>query len=164
MDANHDGIGDLRGIISRLDYIKDLGFETIWLSPFFCSPQSDWGYDVSDYYNIAPEYGDLADAEDLIDQVHDRGMRILFDMVMNHTSIEHSWFQESRSSRHNPKREWYIWQDGKGKRPPNNWKAIPGGSGWQYDETTDQWYYASFLPFQPDLNFRNSAVKEAMQY
>jgi oligo-1,6-glucosidase/alpha-glucosidase len=162
MDANHDGIGDLRGIISRLDYIKDLGFETIWLSPFFRSPQSDWGYDVSDYYNIAPEYGDLADAEDLIDQVHDRGMRILFDMVMNHTSIEHPWFQESRSSRHNPKRDWYIWQDGKSKRPPNNWKAIPGGSGWQYDETTDQWYYASFLPFQPDLNFRNSAVKETM--
>jgi len=162
MDSNGDGIGDLRGIIAKLDYIKDLGFETIWLSPFFSSPQQDWGYDVSDYFTIAPEYGDLADAEALINEVHQRGMRILFDLVMNHTSIQHPWFQESRSSRDNPKRDWYIWQDGRGKRPPNNWKAIPGGSGWHYDETTAQWFYTSFLPFQPDLNFRNPAVKEAM--
>ena len=162
VDSNDDGIGDLRGIISRLDYIQDLGFETIWTSPFFSSPQADWGYDISDYYAIAPEYGDLSDAEALIQAVHDRGMRILFDMVMNHTSDQHAWFRESRSSRDNPRRDWYIWRDGRGKRPPNNWKAITGGSGWHLDETTGQWYYASFLPFQPDLNFRNPAVREAM--
>jgi alpha-glucosidase len=162
MDSDRDGIGDLRGIISKLDYIKDLGFETIWLSPFFSSPQQDFGYDVSDYYAIAPEYGTLADAEDLIGEIHARGMRVLFDMVMNHTSAEHPWFRESRTNRSNPKRDWYIWRDGKGRRPPNNWKAIVGGSGWHYDEATDQWYYASFLPFQPDLNYRNPDVKEAM--
>jgi oligo-1,6-glucosidase/alpha-glucosidase len=161
-DSNRDGIGDLRGIISKLDYIKDIGIEPIWISPFFSSPQGDWGYDVSNYYDIAPEYGHLSDAEELICEVHQRGMRILFDMVMNHTSIQHPWFQESRSSREDPKRDWYIWKDGRGKRPPNNWKAIPGGSGWHFDEITSQWYYASFLPFQPDLNLRNAAVKEAM--
>ncbi len=162
MDSNDDGIGDLRGIIAKLDYIQDLGFETIWFSPFFSSPQDDWGYDISDYYNIAPEYGDQADVEALINEVHKRGMRILLDMVMNHTSIEHPWFQESRSSRDNPRRDWYIWRDGSGESPPNNWKALPGGSGWSYDVITDQWYYASFLPFQPDLNYRNPDVKEAM--
>ncbi|MBN1811862.1 MAG: alpha-glucosidase [Anaerolineae bacterium] len=161
-DSNDDGIGDLRGIISKLDYIQDLGFETIWVSPFFRSPQQDWGYDVSDYYSVAPEYGNSADVDGLIEAVHQRGMRILFDLVMNHTSIQYPWFQESRSSRDNPKRDWYIWKDGDGKRPPNNWKAIPGGSGWHYDAGTEQWYYASFLPFQPDLNFRNPDVKEAM--
>jgi oligo-1,6-glucosidase/alpha-glucosidase len=161
-DANNDGIGDLRGIISKLDYVRDLGFETIWFSPFFGSPQQDFGYDVSDYCGIAPEYGTLAGAEELIREVHARGMRMLFDLVLNHTSIAHPWFQESRSSRDNPKRDWYIWRDGQGNRPPNNWKAIPGGSGWHYDETTDQWYYASFLPFQPDLNWRNPDVKQAM--
>ena len=161
-DTNNDGIGDIRGIISKLDYIEDLGFETLWISPFFSSPQSDWGYDVSDYYTIAPEYGALADVEELISAVHQRGMRILFDLVMNHTSEEHPWFQESRSSRDNPKRDWYIWRSGRGERPPNNWKAIPGGSGWQYDKGTDQWYYASFLPFQPDLNYRNPELKAAM--
>jgi glycosidase len=161
-DSNNDGIGDLRGIISKLEYIKDLGFETIWISPFFCSPQQDFGYDVSDYMGIAPEYGTLAEAEKLIQEIHARGMRVLFDLVLNHTSIEHPWFQESRHSRDNPKRDWYIWRDGQGDRPPNNWKAIPGGSGWHYDPDTGQWYYASFLPFQPDLNWRNPAVKEAM--
>lgn len=161
-DSNDDGIGDLRGIISKLDYVQDLGFETLWISPFFHSPQQDWGYDVSDYYSVAPEYGSLTDVDDLIEAVHQRGMCILFDLVMNHTSIQHPWFQESRSSRDNPKRDWYIWKDGDGKRPPNNWKAIPGGSGWHYDKGTEQWYYASFLPFQPDLNFRNPEVKRAM--
>ena len=162
MDSNGDGIGDLRGIVSKLDYIQDLGFESIWLSPFFLSPQQDFGYDVSDYYTVAPEYGDLADVEDLIEEVHRRGMRILFDLVMNHTSVEHAWFRESRASRDNPKRDWYIWRDGKGRRPPNNWKAIVGGSGWHHERVTDQWYYASFLPFQPDLNYRYPDVKEAM--
>ena len=161
-DSNDDGIGDLPGIIAKLDYIRDLGFETIWISPFFRSPQQDFGYDVSDYCDVAPEYGTLADAEALIEAVHARGMRILLDLVLNHTSIEHPWFQESRSSRDNPKRDWYIWRDGRGSGPPNNWKAIPGGSGWHYDKSTDQWYYASFLPFQPDLNWRNPEVRQAM--
>jgi len=161
-DSNNDGIGDLRGIISKLDYIQDLGFETIWLSPFFSSPQQDWGYDVSDYFNVIPEYGDLNDVEILIEGVHQRGMRILFDLVMNHTSSDHPWFQESRRDRDNPKRDWYIWRDGDGKRPPNNWKALPGGSGWHHDPVTDQYYYASFLPFQPDLNYRNPEVRETM--
>ena len=155
IDSNDDGIGDLRGIISKLDYIQDLGFETIWLSPFFSSPQQDWGYDVSDYCDVAPEYGNLDDVQALIEGVHARGMRLLFDLVMNHTSCEHPWFRESRQSRDNPKRDWYIWRDGRGKRPPNNWKALPGGSGWHYDRATDQFYYASFLPFQPDLHYRN---------
>lgn len=161
-DSDDDGIGDLRGIISKLDYVEDLGFETIWISPFFRSPQQDCGYDISDFYTAAPEYGNVADIETLIEQVHQRGMRVLFDLVMNHTSIEHPWFQESRSSRDNPKRDWYIWRDGRGGRPPTNWKAVPGGPAWHHDETTDQWYYASFLPFQPDLNYRNPQVKEAM--
>lgn len=161
-DSNNDGIGDLRGIISKLDYIRDLGFETIWISPFFRSPQQDFGYDVSDYLDIAPEYGTLAEAEELIREIHARGMRVIFDLVLNHTSIAHPWFQESRRSRDNPKRDWYIWRDGRGKNPPNNWKAIPGGSGWHYDPATQQWFYASFLPFQPDLNWRNPEVKAAM--
>lgn len=162
MDSNGDGIGDLRGIISKLDYIQDLGFETIWVSPIFRSPQQDFGYDVSDYTDIAPEYGTLADVDELIREIHARGMRVLFDLVLNHTSIQHPWFQESRSSRDNLRRDWYIWRDGKGKRPPNNWVAVPGGSGWHYDEHSEQYYYASFLPFQPDLNWRNTDVKQAM--
>jgi len=161
-DSTGDGIGDIQGIISRLDYIQELGIETIWFSPFFDSPQGDYGYDVRDYFNIAPEYGTLEDVEELIEVIHKRGMRVLFDLVMNHTSIEHEWFVDSRSSRDNPKRDWYIWRDGRGSRPPNNWKAIPGGSGWHYDDRTGQYYYASFLPFQPDLNFRNPEVKAAM--
>lgn len=162
MDSNQDGIGDIRGIISKLDYVKDLGFDCIWISPFFRSPQKDFGYDVSEYFVIAPEYGTMLDAEELITETHSRGIRILFDMVLNHTSDEHPWFLESRSSRDNPKRDWYIWQDGRGKRPPNNWKALVGGSGWHYDKITAQWYFASFLPFQPDLNFRNPQVRQAM--
>jgi len=161
-DSNNDGIGDLRGIISKLDYIKDLGFETIWISPFFSSPQQDFGYDISDFKDVAPEYGTLAEVDELISEVHQRGMRVLFDLVLNHTSDQHPWFQESRSSLDNPKRNWYIWQDGRGTDPPNNWKAIPGGSGWHFDKVTDQWYFASFLPFQPDLNWHNPEVKQTM--
>jgi len=161
-DSYGNGIGDLPGIISKLDYIKDIGFETIWFSPFFDSPQADFGYDVSDYYQAAPEYGTQEDIYKLIEEVHKREMKIVFDLVLNHTSDHHPWFLESRSSLDNPKRDWYIWRDGKGKKPPNNWKALPGGSGWHYDDITGQWYYASFLPFQPDLNFRNPEVKNAM--
>ncbi len=161
-DSNNDGIGDIQGIISKLNYIKELGFETIWISPFFTSPQQDGGYDVSDYCNIDPDYGDLNDVEELIGQVHHKGMRILFDLVLNHTSDQHPWFLESRSSVENPKRYWYIWRDGRGSRPPNNWRSIVGESAWHYDHGTNQWYYASFLPFQPDLNYRNPEVIRTM--
>jgi glycosidase len=161
-DSNNDGIGDLQGIISKLDYVRDMGFETIWFSPFFKSPQKDFGYDISDYVDIAPEYGTLADVEELIAAVHARGLRILLDLVLNHTSDEHPWFLESRSSRDNPKRDWYIWKSGRGKGPPNNWKAITGGKAWHYDKKTDQYYFANFLKCQPDLNWRNPEVKQAM--
>jgi glycosidase len=156
-DSNGDGIGDLRGILQKLDYIQELGFETLWISPFYASPQADFGYDISDYTSIAPEYGTMDDTLQLIDEVHRRGMRIVFDMVMNHTSIEHAWFRESRSSRDNPKADWYIWRD-----KPNNWMSAPGGSGWHYADERGQYFWASFLPFQPDLNYRNPEVKQAM--
>ncbi|MFX0101155.1 MAG: alpha-glucosidase [Candidatus Hodarchaeota archaeon] len=164
-DSNGDGIGDLKGIISKLDYIKSLGVETIWFSPFYDSPQEDFGYDIKNYRGIAPEYGTMEDCEKLIEEIHARGMKIVFDMVLNHTSDKHPWFVESRSSKDNPKRDWYIWRDGrkpKGKKPPNNWQSMTTGSGWHYDETTEQYYWAEFLPFQPDLNFRNPEVKDEM--
>jgi len=164
-DSTGNGIGDIPGIISKLDYLQDLGVGTIWFSPFFSSPQADHGYDVSDYRSIAPEYGTMSDCERLIQEIHNRGMNVVFDMVLNHTSNQHPWFLQSRSSRDNPKRNWYIWRDGQkpgGKKPPNNWKSIVGGSGWHYDEQTNQWYWAQFLPFQPDLNYRNPEVKQEM--
>jgi oligo-1,6-glucosidase/alpha-glucosidase len=164
-DSTGNGIGDIPGIISKLNYLQDLGVETIWFSPFFSSPQADHGYDVSNYRDIAPEYGTMADCDRLIQEIHNRAMYVVFDMVLNHTSDQHPWFLESRSSRENPKREWYIWRDGKkpgGKKPPNNWKSMVGGSGWHYDELTDQWHWAQFLPFQPDLNYRNPEVKREM--
>ncbi len=161
-DSNGDGIGDIPGIIARLDYIKDLGFNAIWISPPYKSPQRDFGYDIADYRSMAPEYGTLDDALRLIKEVHKRGMRIVFDMILNHTSDEHPWFVESRSGRDNPKRDWYIWRDGRGNGPPTNWKAMVGGSGWVSDTKTGQWYFHNYLPFQPDLNFRNPAVKKAM--
>ncbi|MFX1261155.1 MAG: alpha-amylase family glycosyl hydrolase [Promethearchaeota archaeon] len=164
-DSTGNGVGDIPGIISKLDYLQDLGIETIWFSPFFTSPQADHGYDVSDYRDIAPEYGTMADCNMLIQEIHNRAMHVVFDMVLNHTSDQHPWFLESRSSRENPKRDWYIWRDGKmpdGKKPPNNWKSMVGGSGWHYDELTEQWYWAQFLPFQPDLNYRNPDIKREM--
>jgi glycosidase len=164
-DSNGDGIGDLQGVIEKLDYLQELGVNTIWFSPFFKSPQADFGYDVSDYYDISPEYGTMADFDRLLQEMRARNMKMILDLPLNHTSIEHSWFKESASSKDNPKRDWYIWRDGKkpgGKAPPNNWKAIPGGSAWRYFENTDQWVYFHFLPFQPDLNYRNPEVKEAM--
>ncbi|MFX1367170.1 MAG: alpha-glucosidase [Promethearchaeota archaeon] len=162
-DSTGNGIGDIPGIISKLNYLQNLGIETIWFSPFFASPQADHGYDVSEYRAIAPEYGTMSDCNQLIEEIHNRNMYVVLDMVLNHTSDQHPWFLESRSSRENPKRDWYIWRDGKkpgGKKPPTNWKAMVGGSGWHYDDVTDQWYWAQFLPFQPDLNYRNPAVKQ----
>ncbi len=164
-DANGDGIGDLQGILDRLDYLRWLGVETIWLSPFYESPQADFGYDISDHFGVSPEYGSLADVARLVREVHARGMKIVFDMVLNHTSNEHPWFADSRSARTSPRRDWYLWRDGRGpsgEAPPNNWRSMLGGSGWHRDEATGQWYWASFLPFQPDLNYRNPEVKAAM--
>ncbi|MBX7226578.1 MAG: alpha-glucosidase [Chitinophagales bacterium] len=161
-DSNGDGIGDLEGIIQKLDYIQETGFETIWISPFYASPQEDFGYDISDYLDIAPEYGTMETTHRLIQEVHKRGMRIVFDMVMNHTSHRHPWFLASKSSPTNEKKDWYIWRKGKGKNPPNNWKSMTGGSGWHYVKDRDEWYFATFLPFQPDLNYRHPAVKKAM--
>ena len=156
-DSNGDGIGDLRGIIQKLDYIQGLGFETIWISPFFASPQADFGYDISGYTDIAPEYGSLEDAIELIEEIHGRGMKIIFDMVMNHTSSEHLWFRESRASRDNPRADWYTWRD-----KPNNWQSMTGGSGWHFVPERSQYFWSSFLSFQPDLNHRNPDVKKAM--
>lgn len=169
-DSNNDGIGDLQGIIQKLDYLHDIGFETVWVSPFFASPQQDFGYDVSDYLAIAPEFGSMDDALRLIEETHRRGMKIVFDLVLNHTSDQHPWFLESRSSRNNPKADWYLWRDpllslGKGlgvRVKPNNWHSMTGGSGWHYAKERGQYYWASFLPFQPDLNWRNPEVKQTM--
>ncbi|MBI1286633.1 MAG: DUF3459 domain-containing protein [Flavobacteriales bacterium] len=164
-DTDGDGLGDLKGIMQKLDHVKDLGFETIWISPFFKSPQRDFGYDISDYRSIAPEYGDMETCLKLIDEIHARDMKVVFDLVMNHTSEEHDWFKESASSKDNPKADWYVWKDGRGKdgrKPPNNWKATIGGSGWHWHEGRKQFYWASFLEFQPDLNYSNLEVKNAM--
>ncbi|MHA1641173.1 MAG: glycoside hydrolase family 13 protein [Promethearchaeota archaeon] len=164
-DNNGDGIGDLKGIIEKLDYVQELGVETVWFSPFFKSPQRDHGYDITDFYDIAPEYGDMNDFNTLIKEMHDRGMKIVLDMVLNHTSVDHPWFIESASSKDNPKRDWYIWRDGRkpgGKKPPNNWKQMTGGCAWTYYENTDQWVYHHFLPSMIDLNYRNPEVKEEM--
>lgn len=161
-DSNGDGIGDLPGITARLDYLQQLGVDAIWLSPHFPSPQFDCGYDVSDYFGVAPEYGTMADFQRLLAEVHGRGMHLILDLVLNHTSDEHAWFQESRSNRDNPKRDWYIWQDGRGDCPPNNWYSTFGGPAWEYDVATGQYYYHYFFKQQPDLNWRNPRVKEAM--
>jgi alpha-glucosidase len=164
-DTTGNGIGDLNGITEKLDYLKGLGVETVWFSPFFKSPQKDHGYDISGFREIDPIFGIMQDFDILLDSVHERNMKIVLDLVLNHTSDQHPWFIESASSRDNPKRDWYIWADGKkpkGKKPPNNWKALPGGSAWNYNGKTDQWYYFHFLPFQPDLNYRNPNVKEEM--
>ncbi|CAF4427191.1 unnamed protein product, partial [Rotaria sp. Silwood2] len=140
-DSNGDGIGDIRGIIQRLDHIKDLGADLIWVCPIFKSPNDDNGYDISDFQDIMDVFGTMEDVDELIKQVHNRNMRIIFDLVLNHTSDEHPWFIESRSSHTNPKRDWYIWRDGKpGGLRPNNWESIFNGSAWEYDKETDQYY------------------------
>jgi oligo-1,6-glucosidase/alpha-glucosidase len=164
-DANGDGIGDIQGVIEKLDYLADLGFETIWVSPFTQSPQRDFGYDISDYLSISEQYGDMPLFEKLVQEVHARKMKIVFDLVLNHTSDEHAWFKESASSRDNPKADWYVWKDGKGRHgrsPPNNWRAMAGNRAWTYHPGRKQFNYTAFLPFQPDLNYRNPEVKQAM--
>jgi alpha-glucosidase len=161
-DGNGDGIGDLKGIIEKLDYLRSLGIDAIWLSPQFPSPQFDCGYDVADYTDVEPDYGTLADFKHFLDEAHRRDLRVILDLVLNHTSDQHAWFQESQSSRDNPKREWYIWRDGKNGGPPNNWSAAFDDCAWTYDKVTDQWYYHFFFAEQPDLNWRNPEVKKAM--
>ena len=162
-DGNGDGIGDLRGVIQRLDYLKWLGVKAIWISPIYPSPMADFGYDISNYENIWAPFGSLADFDQLLQQLHAAGMRLILDLVPNHSSDEHPWFIESRSSRDNHKRDWYIWKDAKPDgTPPNNWLSVFGGSAWQWDETTKQYYYHAFLVKQPDLNWRNPEVVEAM--
>ena len=161
-DGNNDGIGDFIGMTGKLEYLKDLGVDAIWLSPHFPSPQFDAGYDISDYVDVAPEYGTLDDFKRFLDEAHQRGMRVILDLVLNHTSHLHEWFLESRSSRDNPKRDWYIWRDSVNGGPPNNWLSPFGGPAWEYDATTDAYYYHYFLKEQPDLNWRNLEVKQAM--
>jgi alpha-glucosidase len=162
-DSNADGVGDLKGILQRLDYLTDLGVDALWLSPIFPSPMADFGYDISDYTDIDPLFGTLADLDELIQAAHARGLKILLDLVPNHTSDRHPWFVESRSSRDNPKRDWYIWRDPPPDGgPPTNWLSNFGGSAWEYDDATGQYYYHAFLKQQPDLNWRNPAVSAAM--
>lgn len=156
-DSNGDGIGDLRGIASRLDYLAELGVEAVWVSPIYPSPMADFGYDVADYTGVDPMFGSMADFDELLAGCHARGLRLILDFVPNHTSDQHPWFLASRSSRTDPKRDWYLWRD-----EPNNWMSNFGGTAWTLDEGTGQYFYHSFLPQQPDLNWRNPAVKEAM--
>jgi alpha-glucosidase len=163
MDANGDGVGDLVGIASRLDYLEWLGIDAIWIAPIYPSPMADYGYDVADYTGIHPLFGTLADFDHLLADAHGRGLKVLLDFVPNHTSDQHPWFQESRSSRDNSKRDWYIWRDPAPDRgPPNNWLSTFGGTAWEYDEATGQYYYHAFLKQQPDLNWRNAQVRAAM--
>ena len=161
-DINGDGAGDFQGIISRLEYLQDLGIDAIWLSPHYPSPQLDCGYDIANYTAVNPEYGTLEDFKHFLDGAHRRSMRVILDLVLNHTSDQHPWFIESRSSRNNPKRNWYVWRDGRDGGPPNNWYSGFGGSAWEHDSTTDRYYYHYFFKEQPDLNWRNSEVKQAM--
>lgn len=162
-DSNGDGIGDLNGITSKLDYLHDLGVDAIWITPCFPSPQVDFGYDVSDYEAIDPMYGTLADFDRLVAEAKKRNIRIILDFVVNHTSDQHKWFIDSRSSKKSSHRDWYIWRDGKGpNQPPNNWLSTFGLSAWKLDPATNQYYYHYFYPEQPDLNWRNPAVEKAM--
>ena len=162
-DSNHDGVGDLRGIIHRLPYLTELGVDAIWLSPIFTSPMADFGYDIADYTDVDPLFGNLADLDSLIEAAHRHQLKLILDLVPNHTSDQHPWFVESKTSRNNPKRDWFIWRDpAPDGGPPNNWLSEFGGSAWEFDPNTNQYYYHTFLSAQPDLNWRNPAVRNAM--
>lgn len=161
-DSNNDGIGDLKGVEKRLPYLSALGVDAIWISPFYKSPMADFGYDVSDYRSVDSMFGDMADFDSLLTKAHQHNIRIVIDFVPNHTSDEHSWFKESRSSTTNPKRDWYLWRDGNNGSPPNNWPSFFSGSAWTQDEATSQYYLHLFLNRQPDLNWRNPEVVQAM--
>lgn len=163
-DSNGDGIGDLNGVTARLDYLRDLGVDGIWLTPFYPSPQVDFGYDITDYEDVDPQFGTLDDFDRLVREARQRSIRIVTDLILNHTSDRHPWFESSRASRSSPYREWYIWRDGSPDGgPPNNWESAFGGPAWTFDESTRQWYYHSFYPEQPDLNWRLPDVERRMQ-
>lgn len=159
-DSNGDGIGDLNGITAHLDYLKLLGVDVLWISPFYRSPNDDNGYDISDYQDIMEEFGTMADFDRMLEGIHQRGMKLVIDLVSNHTSDEHPWFIESRKSRDNPYRDYYIWKDSRDGKEPNNWGSCFSGSAWQYDEATDQWYLHLFSRKQPDLNWANPKVRD----
>ena len=162
-DSNQDGLGDIPGIIAKLDYLVDLGINAIWLSPIFPSPDADFGYDISDYCSVDPRFGDLADFDHLVEEAHKRKIRMILDLVLNHTSDQHPWFLDSRSSRDHPKRSWYLWRDPKpGGSRPNNWQSRFSGSGWEFARPTGQYYFHIFSPHQPDLNWSNPEVQAAM--
>ncbi len=166
-DGNGDGIGDLKGILSKLDYIKSLGVDAIWFSPLYVSPFKDHGYDIADYRNISPDFGTMDDFKAVLDGAHERGLRIIMDLVINHTSDQNKWFLESKKSKDNPYHDWYIWRKGKKignkKLPPNDWKSNFAGSAWEYDENLDEWYLHLFAKEQPDLNMDNPAVREEVK-
>ena len=159
-DSNGDGIGDLKGITEKLDYLKELGVDAVWISPFFKSPNADNGYDISDYRDIMDEFGTMEDFDEMQREMHRRGIRLIVDLVANHTSDEHPWFAESRRSRDNPYRDYYIWRDGKGENAPNNWQSRFSGSAWTYDGQTGQYYLHLYAEKQPDLNWENPAVRQ----
>jgi len=162
-DSNNDGIGDLPGITSKLDYLADLGIDAIWLSPIYPSPDKDFGYDVADYFDVDPKYGTLNDFDQLLQEAHKRHIHVVLDLVLNHTSDQNPWFQASQSSHENPYRDWYIWREApKGKKYPNNWQSVFGGPGWQLNEKTGEYYFHMFVKEQPDLNWRNPAVYQKM--
>ena len=161
-DSNGDGIGDLNGITAHLDYLKTLGVDVIWCSPVYASPNDDNGYDISDYRAIMPEFGTMEDFDRMLEGIHQRGMKLVMDLVANHTSDEHAWFVESRKSKDNPYRDYYIWKDGVDGKAPNNWGGCFSGSAWEYDETTGQYYMHLFSKKQPDLNWANPKVREGV--
>ncbi|SHJ72668.1 alpha-glucosidase [Clostridium cavendishii DSM 21758] len=162
MDSNNDGIGDIKGIISKLDYLEDLGIDVIWICPMYKSPNDDNGYDISDYKDIMDEFGTMEDMDELLEEVHKRGMKLIIDLVINHTSDEHEWFVESRKSIDSPKRDWYIWRNGKYGAEPNNWESIFGGSAWEFDERTKEYFLHLFSRKQPDLNWENKEMRNAL--
>ncbi|KHF36878.1 Oligo-1,6-glucosidase [Paenibacillus sp. P1XP2] len=162
LDSNGDGIGDLRGILSKLDYLKELGVDVVWLCPIYKSPNHDNGYDISDYKDIMEQFGTMEDFDELLREAHARGLKIMMDLVLNHTSDEHPWFIESRSSKDNPKRDFYIWRKGKDGGPPNNWESYFSGSVWEYDDTTGEYYLHLYSKHQPDLNWENPDVVDCM--
>ncbi|MRG84753.1 glycoside hydrolase family 13 protein [Salinibacillus xinjiangensis] len=159
-DSNGDGIGDIQGIIEKLDYIKNLGVDVIWLSPVYESPNDDNGYDIADYYRIMDDFGTMEDWEELLDEMHARDMKLIMDLVVNHSSDEHQWFQEAKKSKDNPYRDYYIWRPGKDGKEPNNWKSTFSGSAWEYDEKTDEYYLHIFSKKQPDLNWENPKLRQ----
>ena len=165
-DGDGDGIGDLKGVLEKLDYIKSLGVDAIWFSPLYKSPQHDYGYDIADYKDINPEYGTLEEFKQVLEGAHERGLKVIMDLVINHTSDEHAWFIESKKSKDNPYHDYYFWRDGKkpgGKKPPNNWLSTFSGPGWEYNEELDQWYLHLFCKEQPDLNMDNPKVREEIK-